>query len=142
MSYATEAQMQVAAGGAVKLVEFFDWDNDGAVDAAVIAQCQVEVDAIIDSYVSTRYAAPVENPSAAFQAIAASEYVFWAQQKRGMVSQEAKDSHEERVAWLVKLSKGQVQPSDPTPAKSSAVKSAWVDRGENDVSRTNLEGFT
>ena len=84
---------------------------------------------------------PVQNPSAAFQVIAAGEYVYWLRLKRAMVSEDHKLEHEERMAWLVKLSKGQVLPSDPTPTKSSAVGSSWVDRADDDVSRTNLEGF-
>jgi phage gp36-like protein len=142
MAYATQAQMEIAAGGAARLVELSDWDSDGTADTTVIAQCLAEVDSIINSYAAAKYAVPVEDPSVAFQAIAAAEYVYWLTQKRRLVSPEDKEAHDERVAWLVKLSKGQVLPSDPTPTKSSAVKSAWVDRASDDVSRSSLEGFS
>lgn len=141
MAYATQTQMEVAAGGAARLVELADWDNDGTADAAVISQCQAEVDSMIDSYAATRYAVPIEDPSLALQSIAAGAYVYWLRQKRSLVSEEHKLEHDERTAWLVRLSKGQVLPSDPTPTKSSAVKSAWVDRGTDDVSRDGTEGF-
>lgn len=142
MAYATQAQMAVAAGGDARLLELADWDNDGEVDSSVLSQCIAEVDSMIDSYAATRYTVPVADPSVAFQAVAASEYVYWLRQKRSLVSAEHKDEHDERVAWLVRLSKGQVLPSDPTPTKSGAVKSAWVDRTTDDVSRDSLEGFS
>ena len=141
MAYATQTQMETAAGGAARLVQLADWDNDGSADSAVVAQCQAEVDALIDSYAGNKFDTPIADPSFAFQSIAAGEYVYWLRAKRGMVADEHKAEHDERVAWLVKLSKGQVLPCNPLPAKSSVVKSSWVDRDTDDVSRANLEGF-
>lgn len=138
MAYSTIAQIQLAAGGAAKMVEVFDHDGDGLVDDAVIVELQAQVDSWIDSYAGRRYAVPMSAPSAGCQQVAAAEVVF--RGKRGMVTQLDADLHKERQEWLEGISKGHVVPCDPPPAPSSLVKSTWVSRDDNEVSREKMRG--
>lgn len=138
MPYATSAQIQVAAGGAAKLVEIFDWDKDGVADAAVIADLQAKVDAWIDSFAGKRFAVPMASPSIALQQLSAEEVVY--RGKRGLVSEYDTDQHKERLSWLEAVAAGKVVPCDPPPAPASTVRSAWVARDTDDVSREKLKG--
>jgi phage gp36-like protein len=140
VAYASTTEIQAAAGGASRLVQLLDWDNDGAVDTAVLEQLQLEVDSWIDSYAGRRYAVPLADPSAVLRQHAADEVVYRALLKRNMVHPEARDNHAERVKWLEMLARGHVVPSDPHPAKASSVRSAWVSRDTDEVSREKLKG--
>lgn len=142
MAYATTTQIQIAAGGADRYVQLFDWDADGVADAAVVAQVQAEVDAWIDSYAGRRFAVPIASPTQVLTLAAAEEVVYRALVKRGMVAPEHTALHEQRRAWLKDLAEGRVVPSDPHPTKASTSTAAWVDRdGDSDLSRESLKGM-
>ena len=121
MAYASQSDIETAAGGAVRLVELADWDADGVADATAIAAVQAATDGWIDSYAAVRYAVPVASPTDTLIQVAAEECVYRLRQRRGMASEGDEQRHKEREAWLVHLSKGLVRPSDPAPAKSDAV---------------------
>jgi len=140
VTYASTTEIQIAAGGASKLLELFDWDNDGVADAAVLAQLQLEVDSWIDSYAGRRFSVPIASPAQVLVLHAAEEVVYRARLKRGMVSEEATQGHADRVKWLEGLARGHVVPGDPLPTKASTVRSAWVSRDSDDVSRDKLRG--
>lgn len=141
MAYATTTQIQIAAGGAARYVQLFDWDADGVADATVVAQIQAEVDAWIDSYAGRRFAVPISSPTQALTLAAAEEVVYRALVKRGMAGPDHVQLHEVRRAWLKDLADGRVVPSDPPPARASTVTTAWVERDTDDVSREGLKGF-
>jgi phage gp36-like protein len=138
--YATQSQIQDAAGGAERLVEIADWDNDGAVDAAAIAHGQNAADGWIDSFAALRYAVPIEDPSDTLVRFAAQEAVYQIKLSRGAVTETDETMRKVRLEWLGLLSKGKVRPSDPAPATSDAVRSKVI-VNTRDVSRANLKGF-
>lgn len=140
MAYASTQEIEIAAGGADRLVQLLDWDNNGIVDPAVIAQLQVEVDSWIDSYAGRRFSVPIQSPSAVLRLHAAEEAVYRARLKRGTVSEEATQAHQDRLQWLEGLAKGLVVPSDPEPSPATTVRSAWVSRDENSISREKMRG--
>lgn len=61
MSYATEADL-VARHGSALLIQLADRDGSGAADPDVIAAALASADALIDSYLSGRYAVPIAAP--------------------------------------------------------------------------------
>jgi len=140
MAYATSAEITIAAGGAERLVQLMDWDSDGVADAAVIAQLQTEVDAWIDSYAGRRFAVPIAAPTGALRLHAAEEVIYRARLKRGGVGEEHAQAHTDRVAWLEGIARGHVVPSEPQPAPATSVRSVWITRDENEVSREKLKG--
>lgn len=143
MAYATLAQIRTAAGGADRLVQLADHDEDGAVDAEVIAQAQAEVDGWIDSYAAKRYAVPLSAPSLAMQACAAAEVVYWLRSKRSMLTDQDVAARADRSAWLKAIASGHVVPSDPLPTPATTARSAWVERDGDmpgALTRDNTEG--
>lgn len=140
MPYATQTQIQLAAGGAERLVQLADWDNDGVVDAAVIAEAQNAADGWIDSYARSRFATPIASPSSTLVRVAAEEAVYWLRKQRGLITDDHRSDHEERERWCKDLAAGRVRPDEPLPAQSTAVRSAWVSNDDNEISREKLKG--
>lgn len=143
MPYATQAQLELAAGGAARLTSLTDWNQDGSGDAAVIAEALAVADGLIDGYARSRYATPIANPSDTLRRVAAQEAVYWLRSSRGMASDADRADHEERLEWMRDLATGKVRPDEPLPASSTAVKSAWVSAdSDRAVTRDNLKGFS
>jgi phage gp36-like protein len=140
MPYASQAKIELAAGGAVRLRDLADWDGDQAVDAAVIAEAQAAADGWIDSYLRMRFATPIAAPSTTLVRIAAEEAVYWMLERRGMAGPQDVESRKRREAWLRDCASGAVRPDEPLPAQSTAVQSAWVDDPGRAVSRDGLKG--
>jgi phage gp36-like protein len=140
MPYATQDQIQLAAGGAARLVELADWNRDGAIDADVIAMAQSAADGWIDSYLRARFATPIATPSDTLVRLAADEAVYVFRQRVGMLSQSDADDRKSRETWLRDCARGVVRPDEPLPEKSTAVKSAWVDDPGRSISREGLKG--
>ena len=58
MSYAGQQDL-IDRFGAGELQELADRDNDGVIDAAVVADALADADALIDSYIAGRYDLPL-----------------------------------------------------------------------------------
>ncbi len=140
MPYATQAQIQAAAGGLEKLVQLADWNKDGAVDAEAIAFAQDAADGWINSFAAVRYAVPIENPTSTLVQFAAAEAVYQLRLSRKALDQHDEEERARRLEWMKLLSAGKVRPSDPAPAKSDAVRSQVV-VNDRDVSREKLKGY-
>lgn len=141
MPYASQTKIELAAGGAARLVELSDWDGDADVDADVVEESQAAADGWIDSYLRMRFATPIPTPSSTLVRLAADEAVYWMREKRGMLSQQDIEARKGRETWLRDCSKGLVRPDEPLPPPSSAIATTWVDdTTERDVSRETLKG--
>lgn len=138
--YASQSQIQDAAGGAERLVEIADWDNDGVADAAAIAKAQASADRLIDMYCGLRYGVPYADPPASIIELAGELAVFYLKDKRGTATEREIKAQEDRITLLRDINKGIARPSDPAPPKSDAVRSEAV-VNNRDVSRENLKGF-
>src|SRR5688572_8018645 len=129
MSYATDAEIQHAAGGATRLTELADWNGDGIADIAEIAEAAKKADGWIDGFLRIRFATPIANPSATLKQIAADETVYrlkTAKSTMGLTQADI-DSRTDRMRQLELMGKGVIRPDEPLPAQSTAVKSAIVE---------------
>jgi len=140
MPYATQTQIQMAAGGPERLVDLFDWNNDGAADADVIAESQARADGYIDQYLRLRYSTPIASPSDTLIRIAADECVDWARARRGMsITQDDLERRKDRQHQLEAMRDGKLRPDEPLPAKSTAMVATTVDNC-SPTSREGLKG--
>lgn len=141
MGYATQAQLDFAAGGAGRFLQLTDWNDDGSVDADVVATATALAEGWIHSFLRQRYATPIANPSTDLQLLAAREFIYQIKASRGTVAitKEDLDDREARKLELEDYRDGKRRPDEPLPAKSTAVKSAIVALG-GDVNRENLKG--
>lgn len=144
MSYATQAQLELAAGGADRLTSLTDWDQDTVGDATVIAEALAVADGLVDGYLRARgYNLPLANPTDTLRRVAAQEAVYWLRDSRGMVSEDHARQHEERLAWLRDVAKGAIRVDEPSAPEAMTTRSAWVSpASDKAVSRDNLKGFT
>jgi phage gp36-like protein len=140
MAYATQAQMQLAAGGEERFLALTDWDGDGAIDAPVVAEAQKRADGWIDGYLRLRYATPLTTPSETIIRLAADEAVYWLRKSRTMVGPEDATARKEREVEMEMMRDGKLRPDEPSPVKSTAVKSVIVEN-TSAMSRCNLKGI-
>lgn len=141
MSYASDDDLELAAGGADALLALADWDADGVLDAEVIARAKESADGLIDGHLRLRMsaehlAALRAAPTATISELAAAEAIYWIKKSKNMVSPEDIDQRKERERQLDLMRAGQFRPADdPSPTRATFV--------ENDgpVSRKNTRGM-
>lgn len=140
MAYLTQAALEVAVGGPAKLVELTDDNEDGAPDAAVVAQIIAGADGYVNSYVGKRYLVPLAAPPQTILDVVAAEGARRARSRRNAPTPGDMDAAERDDKWLTAVSKGEVTLGiDPAPTKSSLV----VDKvGERDSVRTTTRERT
>lgn len=141
MAYATQTDLELACGGAARLVELADWDQDGAIDAAVVTAQLEAADGWIDGYLRTRFATPIASPSATLIRVVAEEAIYLLRRRRNMVTEQDVADKTARDNWARDVSTGKVRPDEPNPAPSTAIRSAWR-ASSRDTSREKLKGFT
>lgn len=126
----------------MRFAQLMDWNGTGVIDANAVTRALASADAWVDQYLRTRYATPVQNPSETLKRIAAEEAVYVLKQARGMdqLTDVDFDKRKERMAELEQMRRGALRPDEPTPAKSSAVKSAIVEMS-GDVTREKTKGM-
>ncbi len=152
MPYCVQADIQNAAGGAKKLLQLADWDNNNAIDPAVITDAIAAADALIDSFAAKRFSVPfnpvpeiIKRVSAelAMLSIARNRTGFTADMQKRW--DELASTERGREGWLHQLATGVVTPGgDPLPAKHSTMAPDSVETtlpSERDVSRDKLGGF-
>ncbi len=141
MSYATDADIELAAGGADRLLALADWDNDQVADADVIAKAKVAADGLIDGYLRLRlgvddHARVRATPSATLAELAASEAVYWMKSKRNMVGADDIEQRKERERQLKMMNAGSFR-IDDAPGTQRAV---FIEN-DGDITRKNSGGM-
>lgn len=146
MPYATTTELQIAAGGARRLVELFDWDGDNVADVAVMEQflaiAQSEADA---NLIAGGHAVPLAAVPLHIAGIVARMACFHALAARRQLTEDDLKVHEIDIAALKAYRAGETFPGmDPQPAASSMKRfDGATQRPESKtVSRAKLNGFS
>src|SRR5690349_9639029 len=152
MAYATQAQIELAAGGPARLLQIADWDDDGDVDADVIAWAQLTADSLINAHAQMRFAALLDADDATVDfavMLAANEAVYQLRSNRGQASDKDVADAAARLDLYKAIAAGTIRPAEPAPTKSTAVTAEWLDREDDAdgdgfdeaVSRSTLRGL-
>ena len=143
LPYATQADVQAAAGGEERLRQLSDIDRLNAIDASVVASAVTRADTLINSYAKKRYAIPFDTVPPIITTMSAEIAVYFMRKDRGTLSDSDRDDQVERVKWLRDLSMGVVVPdTEADPAKSEFVVDRNADRpSSKEVSRANTKGY-
>lgn len=148
MAYCAQGDVELAAGGAAKLVELADLDGDGALDTAAVERAIADADALINAYAQRRNVVPYSPVPDTIRRFSAREAVYQLKVARSCVTELDQAQHEELVKWLELLAKGYVTVGvEPEPAASSAHVAEESDRetevasDPGKVSRESLRGF-
>ena len=147
MAYATQAQIQLAAGGERELLQLADWEGIGEISTEAIEYAQAAADGYFNSKFSLRYAVPIDLTSiAAAQRdmvvrMAAHQAVIELRRARNAILPEHQATIDWINGWLAEVQDGRTRLADPAPAKSDAIRSQVV-VNTRDVNRDELKGFT
>lgn len=143
MPYITQQDLEYHAGGAQRLKELADWDGDGALDALVVTVAIENAEGFVDQYLRHRSKTPIANPSATLKRLVGEEAIYFLRYSRGQlaITEYDKDARTARVKLLEDHRDGKARLDEPMPAASSAVKAAFVDNDDQDVSREGTKGM-
>lgn len=143
MAYATQAEVEKEVGGAERLIELTDFDDTGALDAAVLADAIARADRLIDNYAVARYTVPFDPVPADIADVSAAETAYLLRKARGLVRDQDAIDHEERLIWLKDLSRGRVRIAlAESPTASEHVGPAFVEPDEDrPITRSKMTGF-
>jgi len=107
MAYCTQDDIQKRIGSA-ELVALADYDGDDAADADAVAAAIADACALMDSYLSVRFAVPVSPVPEVLKARAVDISVYLMRLRRDSATQDARAKHEDDVAWLKDVVGGMV----------------------------------
>lgn len=140
MAYIDTDDLELAAGGAARLIEIADIDGDGVADPEVLAGAITAADGWIDGYLRVRFATPIAAPTATVKAQIADEAIHWIYKRRRMVTEQDVLDKTARDLWARAIADGKLRPDEPNPAPSTAIRSAFR-TSSRAVSRETLKGF-
>lgn len=144
MAYATQDELMDAAGGAAAYLQLTDIDDDGAADAAVVARAQAAAHAWINSFLGSRYATPVANPTAELRRLEAEETIYRlrASKPAAAIGEFDTQFRRDRETQLKAYQSGSLRPDIAAnmPSTGRAVVVTAEDAGA-DVSRSSLKGM-
>ncbi len=145
MGYMTNADLQLRLGNEA-YVQLSDDNGDGAADTAVVDEVRLAAEAELNSYLSVRYAVPIDltaHPDLANVLKSASldlaEYRL--RLRRPPVAADAIRLHRETVEWLKGVSRGDIElPASSLPAANAARGSIGeVSSAERLLTRAELD---
>jgi phage gp36-like protein len=152
VAYSAQADVQSAAGGAVKLRQLSDWTNTGAIDATEVSNAIAEADGMIDGYANKIFHVPFNPVPEIIKRKSAQIAKLLLARRRGAMTQEETEewseltsSDESKPGWLLQLAKGIVTPGgDPLPAKHGTMATDNTQSTlptDRDHSRDKLSGY-
>jgi phage gp36-like protein len=140
VTYASQSDVQIAAGGLANLISLTDQDGTGAVNLTVLAKFQARADSTIDGYLRLRYSTPLVAPTEEIKDHAAALTVYYLREAKQMLTPHELDAGKVSTTWLEAVRDGKIRIAEPAPTKSTAVKSAIVPLA-GDVTRETLKGM-
>lgn len=128
---------------AEELAQLADLDGDGAADADVVTRACVDAANAIDGYISPRYVVPITGTAPALlKTLAARWAIYLLQLGRQSVTEDVRKQHEEDVAFLKLVGKGDASLGDPVNAPEGDVsQAARMSADSRAWSRTKMGGW-
>lgn len=145
MAYSTQADLTQAVGGAARLAQLTDLDNDRNPDAAVITGAIAWADAIIDSYINKQRSVPLAAPIPITIVQASARLAKYNMlSAKGLLDQPTLDEYDRIVKWLEGVRDGAISIGvEPAPKAAAMRVDAQSTRPSGkDVSRKSLRGFS
>lgn len=142
MAYCAASDVQIAAGGAAKLIELADHDADGNVDDDVVEAAIESAQADMDGYLEKQVAVPMTDPVPNdVKWRCAKLAVLFLREGRGSLSPEHEKERDGHIKWLEGVRDGKIALAvDPQPAKSTMRLDAAKKPTLRAVNREKLKG--
>lgn len=137
MPYATQQDL-IDRFGEDELIQLTDRDGDGAIDADVMDTALTDADAEIDGYLATKYQLPLATVPGVITQLACdvARYRLYDEHATEQVRNRYKDA----VAFLTRLSRGEVSLGLATPPASSSGE-VQTTSGDRKFNRTTMKGL-
>jgi phage gp36-like protein len=127
MAYCNREDIETRLGGD-DLNALADHDGDGIADSTVVDQAIASAQAVIDSYLGTKFSVPVAPVPDVLKTRAVNLAVYFLKLGRDSVSEDVRRQYENDVTWLREVVAGAVTLGvEPTPAESSGSPSVRYD---------------
>ncbi len=107
MAYCTQADVETRIG-LVDLTDLSDYDDDGTPDATVVAEAISSGEAIIDSYLGTKFQVPVTPVPDVLKTRAVNLTVYYLRLGRDSVTEDVRAQYKDDIAWLQDVVGGRV----------------------------------
>ena len=118
MTYCNHEDVETRLGGD-DLRALADHDGDAVADSAVVDQAIASAEAVIDSYLGTKFSVPVSPVPDALRTRAINLAVYFLKLGRDSVTEDARRQYGDDVAWLREVVAGAVTLGiEPGPAES------------------------
>jgi len=135
MAYCTQSDIEDRIP-ADQLVRLADFDGDAASDGDVLARAIADADALIDSYVGTRYSVPLSTVPDSIKLRSINIAIYFLYLGVRSVTDAVRAQHEDDLKWLEKIAAGAValgiaeapSPADGTPSVEYKVNDAHFGR--------------
>ncbi|TWC35059.1 phage gp36-like protein [Pseudomonas sp. SJZ079] len=126
MAYATQDALIERHGlDAVLLVA--DRDDDGVVDAAVVAKALADATAEIDTYVGARHRLPLPSVPEVLVRLCCDISLYRLSADAGSNTEEKRKRFEDAVSLLIRIAGGSVSLGLPTPVEQQSSGEAWFE---------------
>ena len=140
MPYSVQADLELAAGGAHKLVQLADHDGDGTLDAATVTAAIAEADAEIGSWTRKRWTA--DSIPLTVKGLSARMAVRVLRRNRGMLTAADVEQQKFDTDLLKSIAKGDATAvDDGAEASSMVLDKAGPRDTTKSVGREKLKGF-
>lgn len=144
--YATRADVVRAAGGAEKLVQVADHNDDGVEDDGLVNEYICDAEAFVDTYWRRKFEVTPATVPRAIKRLTAKLVVYNLKSDGGgqTITEREELEHEQHIGWLKDLAAGKVDPGiNPSPAASPLNVGRVQPRpSSKKASREKFKGFT
>ena len=118
MAYCTSSDVETRIGSA-DLTALADYDGDAAPDPDVVAAAIADACSLVDSYLSVRFAVPVDPVPDALRTCAVNLTVYFLRLGRDSATEDTRRQYEHDIAWLRQVVSGQASVGiEPSPAEA------------------------
>ena len=94
--YIEQADVESGAGGATRLIQLADYDDDGEADTAVIEAVIAEAEGLINSYARKLFEVPFNPVPPIIKTMAVKIAVYYLRERRDVITPEARAEQEDR----------------------------------------------
>ncbi len=125
-----------------------DRDRDDDLDTTAVDNALSDASGLMDSYLSTRFALPLENMPALLKRLCIDIAVYWLSEDGGGATEEKRQRYEDTIAWLKRISKGETELGLGSDSKGStddgdtaSSDGVLIQSNERLFSRNKLRGW-
>lgn len=140
MAYCTLEDIQYAMDED-DVIRFTDDHDSGAVDTAVVDKAIADTGSLVDAYLASRYAVPLDPVPAVINGAACDIAIYKISSRRGIAAEEVRKKFEDAVKFLEKLAAGKAVLPGVDESTSGGTDMVRLTSDIRVFSRNSMRGF-